>query len=359
MSKDKLNIGEIRLPSGAIVIPKYTPASVDAYKQQLKNRLEKKLQKNKAAAKISQNFYQGIWTLRLRVLEMQLNTKLQSICDEYVGYVLQPKMRLLSSRIKKFIIEIETLQGRISDKCEYDIEQRLKISPFDGAMLPRKSYDYQSLNVDGLENVLIAELSQTKRIDINKTISDFLIIVPFNLSQTVKMGQFLHSAAKELYSRNEFANHIIRFIAVKSGSVSGRFIIPGRSVMAFPLSHDKIILINEIQYKRVRLTNSKKGTIVKNDFIAVHFFNTNLASSIKTEGSEFNRNSYNAYIQKKIYDDARDALEAAGLYAARKFDASKIVITSNVAIPGRRFGLRIPINFEFKNNKWMITNSKK
>ena len=345
---------ETHLLSGAIVIIKNAPVSLLASKQKLLD-LYQGSKKNKNKRQPSQEVKGNSWIFRLINLSRPKDMDLQDVCDEYVSTVLQFKMRPVSRRLKKLIIEMQTDREAPTEKCEYSILQRMQLVAPDRRVLLKKPHSFQWLKMKSGKKLLFASLSRTRRQDIKQVIEDYMIIVPVKLSDNVSVGNIVEQAVQKLNTDSKTTNRVVRFRVLKSGSVPGNFRLPGLSVMAFTNPNGKIILVNEVKYQVSYIRKVKTDKAVLGEFVTVHLFNSNLAKALAAG----DLSTYKAYIKKSLYEDSRKALDVAGRYAAAQFDVSKIVVISKVAVPGRRFGLSVPVRFERKNRDWIITNRPK
>ncbi len=296
------------------------------------------------------------WMLKLAVVKRPPDHALELICDEYVGYVLQPRMRPLSPKIDELTIEIRDPKHEQTEKCEYQVKNRLGLFTLDGSMLPRNGYKFAYMDLAESGKVLFAILTMTRDLFTPKLVTDVLIIVPTPVTDTSKLSKYLTAAAQKFYADVEDNNYVFRFQALTAGSQPGRFRLPGRTVTAYKDGKDQLVLVQSIAYKFSNLQKSDGNMGKMQNFIEILALNQNLSNALATGGGGAEAKQY---VSAGIYEDSRAILNAAGVYAADTFDVNRVIVVSKEPFPGRRQGIRIPVVFERSGGAWVAINRRK
>jgi hypothetical protein len=345
----ELQPGDALLPTGAIVRDHGAPVSASAYKDEIQKRFLRLIEK-----KVSPNISNSDnWIINLEVKNPGIANAFSVICDEYVGYVVQPQVRLLLPSIKKLTININGAEPATPETCNYEIKERLRIYASDGAALPRQPFEFRHLSLDKLQSVTLAALAQSRRVDVALPIIDYFVIVPVPLVNRAELGRYLTAAAEKLYLLDK--TKVLRFIAVEGAAESDHYRLPGYSVMAFRDASGKIILIEDIRLKILR--KSGEGADKAHEYVELSILNLKLSEIVASDANAMRPGGAGfEYMKQGLYDDAIVYLNTAGQFAAGQFEVPSVVVLSRAPIPGASAGLQTPINFERRGDNWEITN---
>lgn len=352
--------GDIQLPSKVVVRLSAAPRSIQEVKQTTRDAIHKLtpdfLKKSKSAP----------WTLSLNVIHNPHELSHHAICQEYVAYQLQPRMRAVRPDLKKMTVEVKDLNGN-TKTCRFDIKKRLYLTPtrdMPNLVIGRK---YKKLVVDGFGIVPFALLGHTKRPDANVRIIEFLIVVPFALSDHPRLLKFLSAAAREIYSAGEKAaqlrgitknkDFIIRFTALPRGATEPSFTLPGLTFLAFRHGKSDIVFTSKMQYRllTMRKVSDQETNTTPREFLSVTLLSENSNSCLSKDTFKKQGASTPADCVRIVANNqSQKALESFAQYAAEKYGVSEIMFMLVVQTKKPMVGLRWPIKYQRVGGKWKV-----
>jgi hypothetical protein len=347
-----LHDSEIRLPSG-VVIRITSSISIEQYTKAIEKFLNF-TKKDRPYSESKINSTDDAVTLQLEVINNSHGLAPQLICDQYIGYVLQLKMKRVSINFHRLIISVYSKKMDIHHKCIYKIRNDLRITRTDGTELASPRYAYRQFKMEGLGDVLIAPLATTKEKGIKLPFSDFVLIFPYVTPDKIKLERYLNVVTQNVCSLLKCDETNIRFLVVRAGKAKGRFLMPGSSIFALRKSDGQVVFIENIQLKFASRVKEHGHNVINKKFVEITFFNSKLWKAFLHQSNAESR----LYLSDGVYHDAKKIVDLVGDYAASAFGVSDIVIVSDIVLRYKRIGFRVPIKYKRRGKDWAVIGRK-
>jgi hypothetical protein len=347
----RLAMGEMRLPSGAVVKGgEPTGSTAETINHILRGNFSDDAtttpEQAQYAIKRLSEFKD--YAIKLAVINSSEDTKLSAICDEYVSSVLQITARM-SPSLTKFIIHIETKYLPQPHICEYKIENGLFLKN-DGSPVPKAQPTFEIIRSGSSAELTVAAFSMTQTPLVPFPVQDVLIPSLFVGSDVAKLASSLKQGAVQLYGKSRYQNKIIRFLAVQ-GDTLHYFKLPPYVVMAIKGPENNIVLVEDIKYQTTMLISKDGGDSIVRNFVIIQALDSKLIQALASGNAD---EAYKAYMRDGLHEYAAEIVETAGKYAADAFNVSEIIVNFRAKIPSSGFGINIPVTFTRDNGTWSI-----
>jgi hypothetical protein len=319
----RLAMGEMRLPSGAVVKGgEPTGSTAETINHILRGNFSDDAtttpEQAQDAIKRLSEFKD--YAIKLAVINSSEDTKLSAICDEYVSSVLQITA-IMSPSLTKFIIHLETKYLPQPHICEYKIENGLFLKN-DGSPVPKAQPTFEIIRSGSSAELTVAAFSMTQTPLVPFPVQDVLIPSLFVGSDVAKLASSLKQGAVQLYGKSRYQNKIIRFLAVQ-GDTLHYFKLPPYVVMAIKGPENNIVLVEDIKYQTTMLISKDGGDSIVRNFVIIQALDSKLIQALASGNAD---EAYKAYMRDGLHEYAAEIVETAGKYAADAFNISEIIV---------------------------------
>jgi len=343
--------GHIRFPSGAQVI--VGPESATGWIAKLEKQLNKHLKRDPKDVfkNLGNASKSATWTIPIVVPYSTSPDKIPAICEDYIAYFFLPRVRAIPPKIKNLQLKVSLKGGEVERTCSHRVEgQRVISENSDTPINP--ALNFRRLDLGDIGYVMLAQTSVLRRLDMEKPILEYIMIVPKQKHDGIEISQYVERSAKYLYSKSKGTSNFA-FVIGQQGSTPSAFKPTGLRRIAVRTQDNSILQINNIKFGTGRTISRSAVKLSPKDFsVQVYVDNTSLARHMKSK-------TVDEYVKVGIYGDSRLYMKLVGEYAAKQWNSNNVIIISNARTGKRGMRMSFPVVFAKRGEEWIAERPKK
>jgi hypothetical protein len=350
LADEELRSGHMQFPTGAeiVVMPSSLDEAIVVQDKMLRSFFSGS--KEEQINRIFKPRDPAVWTTPIYVPSETPQESLPAVCDAYVEFVIIPRTRTIPARIKTLKVTAARREGEPMETCTYRWEDQTFISSKTGrAIKPR--LEMRQLDLGNLGTVSVAPSLTVRRFDLEKSVREYLLLIPNDGTEDISPQRFIGATAKHLYSQLG-DSHYIAFVVLRAGSSAKRYKATGLRRIAVPTADGSILQLIDIKHSMGTRLSAPETTLTRADFLLQIVFDShNLAQHMKAK-------TLSAYNNDEHQRDSVRVLRSVGRNIAEQLGYTKMAISSHASITNPLMRMTLPMLFEKQSGNWTVKRSK-